>query len=634
MSPKSLKTKTSTLTSTSGPLITSDQASDRDNSDVPPCLDHLYVLHGRHLGQGPQYLGKGVMIRAGRATTSYLRRATFGAQAVAVVSKIWKIWDGFHKELYLYGHPLHLRPLQGLCVPNIIGIFNTSEGLANMAMEPPHPHAWRVADRFLSTDEKRVIVKAYAQIHARGVLHRDVALRHMLIGRDGKATIINFRQASCLPPVKRIGLSGCGADDFRLEMRQVKFLLDYEGAREFEYRLARNHFYAMRMSSTKGIPSSAIFPISEITLRRWDASTLEDLHPPPLPFDVPNSPSISVHPISWISEEWPSNADDLRYGDFVKSQPLIGPSPEVSLIQDRSDLEDDDNIQTQSPQLLRSPGRKRKLVECSLDLDVGRDVPSSKRTRLISHTTQTIIATEEQSPHAHSPHAISVSEERVHHITDSGCITVSCSTPDVSALSYPEARPSGNTFVSRYYPSGDTPLQNQPPSSSLQRHEIENYLPESLTTSLVKLLPAPSPNYSACGAYYSRPQSAGSEAPYEFGHYVDNISDSSSDGGLASDDSSCGSWDYLEPLEPDSPTGAFVRLQDGLFQTPDIDISNSPFILDPSSDVEIDLTRQPQLEYSRLPFEPIFDQYKRKRLFIINEGECEERPRKRIGIEQ
>lgn len=51
-----------------------------------------------------------------------------------------------------------------------------------MAMEPPHPHAWRVADRSLSADEKRAIIDAYAQIHARGVLHGDVALRHMLIG--------------------------------------------------------------------------------------------------------------------------------------------------------------------------------------------------------------------------------------------------------------------------------------------------------------------------------------------------------------------------------------------------------------------------------------------------------------------
>ena len=85
-------------------------------------------------------------------------------------------------QLYLYGHPRHLRPLQGLCVPSIIGVFSTSEGLANMAMEPPHPHAWRVADRSLSVGEKYAIVDAYAQIHARGVLHGDVVLRHMLIG--------------------------------------------------------------------------------------------------------------------------------------------------------------------------------------------------------------------------------------------------------------------------------------------------------------------------------------------------------------------------------------------------------------------------------------------------------------------
>jgi hypothetical protein len=51
-----------------------------------------------------------------------------------------------------------------------------------MAMEPPHPHAWRVVGESISVDEKHAIVQAYAQIHARGVLHGDVALRHMLIG--------------------------------------------------------------------------------------------------------------------------------------------------------------------------------------------------------------------------------------------------------------------------------------------------------------------------------------------------------------------------------------------------------------------------------------------------------------------
>lgn len=131
MPQKSLKTKSSTLTSTSDLLITSDW----DNSDVSPCLDRLYVPHDRYRGQGLQCFGKGVMIRgrtssgvcfrfsglsasAGRATTSYLRMATLGARAVSIVSKMlvavsiskatvdppflknrWNIWDGFHKEV-------------------------------------------------------------------------------------------------------------------------------------------------------------------------------------------------------------------------------------------------------------------------------------------------------------------------------------------------------------------------------------------------------------------------------------------------------------------------------------------------------------------------------------------------------
>jgi hypothetical protein len=37
----------------------------------------------------------------------------------------------------------------------------------------------------------------------------------------------------------KIGLGSCSTHEFHLEMRQVKFLLDYQDAREFEYQLAR-----------------------------------------------------------------------------------------------------------------------------------------------------------------------------------------------------------------------------------------------------------------------------------------------------------------------------------------------------------------------------------------------------------
>jgi len=271
--------------------------------------------------------------------------------------------------------------------------------------------------------------------------------------------------------------------------------------------------------------------------------------------------------------------DDLGHGGLAKQPPLIGPSPEISLIQDHSDLEDDEDNQTQPPQLLRFSGCKRKFIECDGDLDVARDVPSSKRIRLEVPTT---IAMVERFP------------------------------------------------VSRDHSSGDASLENQLPSSPLHCHDIDLTLPESLTTSLAASSShAPFPNHSVSDLCK---QSAGSRSPFD--PEVDNISDSSSDSSLTSDDSSCGSWAYLET---DSPSGTFVTLRNELFQIPNLDISNPSFILDLSSDVEIDLIRHHQLERSRLSFEggeTIFDKYKRKRLFIANEDDYGERPCKRRSVEQ
>jgi hypothetical protein len=372
-------------------------------------------------------------------------------------------------------------------------------------------------------------------------------------------------------------------------------------------------------------------PISETTLRLWDASTLEDLHPPPLPSDLPDTPSISVQSISWFPEEWPSSVDDLRHSGFAKQLPLIGPSPEISLIRGHSDLEDDDNSPTQAPQLLCVSGRKRKFVECDSDLDVARDVPSSKRICLELIMSHTNTATRERSPEAHYHHC--ATEESVYPTpwSNSGCVPGSCPVPDVPVLSSPAIPLSVDTSVSQDQSSGDTSLETQSPSRLLQCHEVELSYPESLATSLAASAHALFPNHSTSDA---RPQSASSDAPSD--PFVDDMADLSSDSSLTSDDSSCGSWAYLETLEPDSPTGAFVTLRDGLCQAPNLDVSNPSFIFDLSTDVEIDLTRHHQLERPRLleGSKAIFDNYKRKRLFITNEDEYEERPCKRRSIEQ
>ncbi|EJD34494.1 hypothetical protein AURDEDRAFT_76135, partial [Auricularia subglabra TFB-10046 SS5] len=84
----------------------------------------------------------------------------------------------------LYASSCFLRLLQGIVVPRIIGVYAAPGAVVDVAMEPPHRVGWREADKNLSDAVKQRIIDAYNEIHARGVLHGDVELRHMLIGDD------------------------------------------------------------------------------------------------------------------------------------------------------------------------------------------------------------------------------------------------------------------------------------------------------------------------------------------------------------------------------------------------------------------------------------------------------------------
>ncbi|KAI0036689.1 hypothetical protein K488DRAFT_40545, partial [Vararia minispora EC-137] len=86
-------------------------------------------------------------------------------------------------QLALYKSSEHLRPLQGYVVPTVIAA-HLSDKSHNVAMEPPHPIWWFEASSSIPDVLKAKIVVAYQRIHAQGVLHGDVALRHMLIGAD------------------------------------------------------------------------------------------------------------------------------------------------------------------------------------------------------------------------------------------------------------------------------------------------------------------------------------------------------------------------------------------------------------------------------------------------------------------
>lgn len=81
---------------------------------------------------------------------------------------------------------------------------------------------------------KQRCVDAFEKIHERGILHGDVELHHMIIGGDGRVTIVDFQNSRALISDSSVMLLGAEAMELKLEMRRVKYKLDYEGARQKE----------------------------------------------------------------------------------------------------------------------------------------------------------------------------------------------------------------------------------------------------------------------------------------------------------------------------------------------------------------------------------------------------------------
>ena len=106
-------------------------------------------------------------------------------------------------------------------------------------MEPPHECFWIESSPDMPDVLKRRCVEAFEKLHAQGILHGDAELRHMLINADAEVTIVDFKAAAtCVPlenvAMEEVGLRKAAPEEFRLEMRRVKFKLDYDGAREKE----------------------------------------------------------------------------------------------------------------------------------------------------------------------------------------------------------------------------------------------------------------------------------------------------------------------------------------------------------------------------------------------------------------
>ncbi|KAG8949291.1 hypothetical protein FRC04_008893 [Tulasnella sp. 424] len=143
---------------------------------------------------------------------------------------VWAEWRGFFSEIYLYASSKHLRTLQGDCVPFFIGIHNALGGYISFAMEPMDKTGWNEAHPRISRRLKEMVVQAFEKLHAKGVLHNDVELRHMLINdTQDKVMIIDFQESKSLNPCEDVGLRECTQADLDKEMNKVKDLIDWDG---------------------------------------------------------------------------------------------------------------------------------------------------------------------------------------------------------------------------------------------------------------------------------------------------------------------------------------------------------------------------------------------------------------------
>jgi hypothetical protein len=166
-----------------------------------------------------------------------------------------------------------------------MGVY-TRPGKVDIAMDLPHPIFWIEASASMPTVLKDRVVEAFQKLHEHGVVHGDVALRHILIGADARVTLIDFQASRADEPNEDLGLAAAYPGEKDLEMRRVKFLLNMDNARKKEFRkskaalrrFARNNEREQRRREllrhgiTAGLPSD-------------EPELLEDTKEPPVPLD-------------------------------------------------------------------------------------------------------------------------------------------------------------------------------------------------------------------------------------------------------------------------------------------------------------------------------------------------------------
>lgn len=118
---------------------------------------------------------------------------------------------------------------------------------ANINMALPHSSFWMEASPDMPFVLKEEVVVAYYKLHYYGIIHGNPQLRNMLICADGSVKLVDFQACRALDALPAAGILSGTRADIDLEMRQVKFKLDYAGAHQYEFdKRDRAHDIEMR----------------------------------------------------------------------------------------------------------------------------------------------------------------------------------------------------------------------------------------------------------------------------------------------------------------------------------------------------------------------------------------------------
>jgi len=377
-------------------------------------------------------------------------------------------------------------------------------------------------------------------------------------------------------------------------------------------------------------------PISEITLQRWDKSTLEDLPPPLLPFYVPGAPDISIRPVSWIPGDQPLSVDDLLYLDSEANQLHPRTSSENSPISGLLSQEDDDDVQSSPFTSLPGSRLKGKQPERDINSDVLGYAPTQRHKRGLSITGEEFFDTRHPTYDSERP------EHRVAQaaVTSWNPFGPSTSTAnlelDPSFAQRPTVISSDNCLVSSSL-DPSTPPDGAAPSDEFPSLPLSHDIDDSLLFTWAPMSPtesyAPPPDDSRYNPHHSRLTDEIPMPHHEFTPQLDYTLDSPSE---ARDSDTDTHYEWVDS-GTSSPEGALVTLRDDVPPSPTFDFgySDIPLLYDPSSDANIEFPEDSLLETTQPSFktrEPISIHCKRKRPFLT-EDECGERPCKQRRIE-